>query len=748
MICGGALSARPDAGPRRVSYRDVADVRAALRSCRPTSRSSRAAPGARCATAATARFTRGRAACRLSHELRDPGRGILKEAELPAGLRIARLDPRPPGGRLAAARDRARRSLPRRRSAPAGLRRTCPADAAWPPRPACAPRSALRHPAPRAARSGRDRTTTGAAAPVRAALRAPTPDPLGVQRWASRGCRCGASGSSGLRVDDDLARWTLGPDRPRAAPTPDGGAEVVVAGRTLLHRRRRARAFAAPDARVAGRRAPARPGRPGPGRPRPSRPRWPAAATAAEAHRLLAGTFAGCARRCSGSTRGAPAIVRIDADGRPLDKPPALAAAAAARRRRGDDPRGCASSTRSGASSTSPPSAARPRMEVAATHRHPRRAAAADAGAALPAPEPARAAARRPAARPTRAAPRRGAASTRSTRSWPSARSPAGCCPTTSTRRSSASTPRGRPLGQLHARRRSPAPSSGRARPAGPARSAGRRTRATSPARATSRASPPASCRPTPPRATTPPSTPRGERALGAAARDRHHAVDGRPARLGRHGGRRRPGRPSDRRRPRDAAPRRRLGRRRRSPSPTPAAPASARAGRSPSSRATRADRPARRADPHRRRAARLRRRRRLRTTSGSSRRRSTARRARPAGAPGSSASFGARRSAAPPVQPDQHPYVARAGPTSRSARGRTLRLTLLAARRAARSTRPAACCRARPSRSRATGSTPRSSGCRRRSASARCSSIRPRCGCRASPDWATARRSRAATRR
>ena len=123
--------------------------------------------------------------------------------------------------------------------------------------------------------------------------------------------------------------------------------------------------------------------------------------------------------------------------------------------------------------------------------------------------------------------------SIRSTRRWRSARWPAGCCPTTSTGRSSASTPPGMPLGQLCTMGSADAVvcegAPGRPGPIG-----GRPTRAATPPPATSPASRSAWSRRR--RGPHEPTASAGrDPAVGAAARDRHHAVDGRPVRLARH---------------------------------------------------------------------------------------------------------------------------------------------------------------------------------------------------------------------
>jgi hypothetical protein len=192
------------------------------------------------------------------------------------------------------------------------------------------------------------------------------PSPLAVTRWAQAWVPLWCEWELGVRLHDDLSRWSLGTIDLTSA-TPDGAREIVVSGRTLLTASTgpafagQVRAFLDEEHRrdLAGE-----------GQASPQTEAvLAAAATAAEGMDLLGSTFAGLRDTLLGLDRRRAGIVRVDLSGIPSDKPPVVAAplllaggAVTIRRLRIVDTWGRAVDV---------PSAALAKIEVAASHRHP-----------------------------------------------------------------------------------------------------------------------------------------------------------------------------------------------------------------------------------------------------------------------------------------------------------------------------------------------------------------------------------------
>src|SRR4051794_1232901 len=306
------------------------------------------------------RFTTGRLRTRLSHDLVIQV-GTLTEAKLPAGLRTLG------SNRVPKEVDWLLREAvlvdPFRASERAGW-----AASAHPAAAEARMRAevALRHPAPGSPLAD-DRDDDGRARALRTALLGADPDPLGVLRWKQAWVPLWCEWELGLRMDGDLARWTLGAVDLESA-TPDAGAEVVVAGRTLLTAAvgqtfaGQVRAFLDEENRRDNA---------GIGQVTEAvETALSAAAFHAEGTDLLAGTFAGIRETLLGLDPRRSLIVRIDAAGRSLDKPRALAlprllagGSAAIRRLRIVDA--------FGRFVDAPSNLLGQRIKVATTHRHP-----------------------------------------------------------------------------------------------------------------------------------------------------------------------------------------------------------------------------------------------------------------------------------------------------------------------------------------------------------------------------------------
>ena len=362
------------------------------------------------------------------------------------------------------------------------------------------------------------------------------PDPVGDHRAGrSRGCRCGSSTSSTSAdgAPDELDGWRLGADR-LAAARADAGAR----------RRRRAVTSRVPLTTGAGGPRSGRADRALPGRGGRARrdghgevddavrASSPALGGAAGSLDLLGAALDGVRE----ALLGLPAALR---SGRATPTAAPCAPAPGAHRR--DLLRAGAAAAAAPASST--PSAARSTWTRPTPPCPP--------GSTVPGAPASACCARRASARrrgsgcgwsaPPRCA--RGApstrASTRSSRRGRSTRSPASCCPTTSTSRSRCFDVDGTPLGELLVGRRSAGGVCGSRRPGGRCPSTRRPARGSRPAGVLLARSPPGWSAPTPRRAAA--GRPRGGRGVGAVglpARDRHDAVDRRPDRRGRHLGR------------------------------------------------------------------------------------------------------------------------------------------------------------------------------------------------------------------
>ena len=264
--------------------------------------------------------------------------------------------------------------------------------------------------------------------------------PVGVTRWAQPWVPLWCDWELQLRVDDRLGRWTLGPiDYDTEAPDAPPESERTLRGRTLLV----SAAAKALAAQIRGWLADEQ-ARDDGGVSQVTdlhEDELAAAATAAEGLDVLSGSLAGVRETLLGLDPLDAMRTPIEADGTPKSAPTAL-----------DLPLLLAG----GAGQLTAlrvvdafgrwidvPEDRLAAMEIATAAGAPRRRAGLHAAAA---PDAARAASR--SASSTRGSPtaRRTSrrASTSSSPRRPSARSPAGCCPITSTRRASASTRRGR----------------------------------------------------------------------------------------------------------------------------------------------------------------------------------------------------------------------------------------------------------------------------------------------------------------
>jgi hypothetical protein len=306
----------------------------------------------------------GELICRLSHELVLQVGGVLRESDLPAGLRS-----------LGSSRVPKECDWLLRETVLTDPYRTAERTS-WTPSSLAAQsdavearlhaETALRHPpegSPFQQRPDRD----GSGNLVRAALGALAGDPVGIQRWCQPWVPLWCEWDLSARVDEDLARWILGPTDLAARRLPDGASEVTVRGRTLLHASA-GRAFAAQvrawleeerlrDLAGEGIATPE------------TEATLAAAATAAETLDVLLGTFAGLRETLLGLDPSRAGTVRIDVTGAQVSKPTAQAlprllagGAAVLRRLRIVDAFGRIVNVE-------PVRLAR--MEVASTHRHP-----------------------------------------------------------------------------------------------------------------------------------------------------------------------------------------------------------------------------------------------------------------------------------------------------------------------------------------------------------------------------------------
>jgi hypothetical protein len=307
---------------------------------------------------------KGELICRLSHELVLEVGGVLRESNLPSGLRF-----------LGSSR------VPK--ECDWLLRETVLTDpyraaerAGWTP-PSLAAQSeavetrlraetVLRHP-PEGSPFQPRPDSDGSANLVRAALGTLAGDPIGVQRWCQPWVPLWCEWIVGLHIDEDLGRWMLGPTDLVPRGVPEGGSPITVRGRMLLHASA-GRAFAAQvrawleeerlrDLAGEGVATPE------------TEAALAAAATAAETLDVLLGTFAGLRETLLGLDPSRAGTVRIDPTGAPLSKPlaqalPRLLAGGAAvlQRLRLVDAFGRVANV-------DPPRIGQ--MEVASTHRHP-----------------------------------------------------------------------------------------------------------------------------------------------------------------------------------------------------------------------------------------------------------------------------------------------------------------------------------------------------------------------------------------
>lgn len=195
----------------------------------------------------------------------------------------------------------------------------------------------------------------------------PPPDPIWVNRWLQPWVPLWCDWELGVRVDDDLRRWELGPVDFVTPSTPDAAAEMVLSGRMLLTATA-GKAFAAQvheflDAEHLRDQA-------GQGQASPeTEAALAAAAAAADSIDLLGGTFRGLREELLGLDAQRSLLVRIDAAGNPVDRPPVKAlprllagGAATVRRLRIVDAFGRYLDV---------PPATLAGLEVAATHVHP-----------------------------------------------------------------------------------------------------------------------------------------------------------------------------------------------------------------------------------------------------------------------------------------------------------------------------------------------------------------------------------------
>jgi hypothetical protein len=192
------------------------------------------------------------------------------------------------------------------------------------------------------------------------------PSPIGLTSWTQAWVPLWCEWELGVRVHDDLSRWTLGAiDLTSTAP--DGAREIVVSGRSLLTATTgkafaaQVRAFLAEEAT----RDQAGEGQASPG----TEAVLAAAATAAEGMDLIAGTFAGVRETLLGLDPRRAGTVRVDAKGIPSDKPPVVGAplllaggAFTIRRLRIVDTWGRFLDV---------PASVLAKLELSATHRHP-----------------------------------------------------------------------------------------------------------------------------------------------------------------------------------------------------------------------------------------------------------------------------------------------------------------------------------------------------------------------------------------
>ena len=262
--------------------------------------------------------------CRLSHDLvLEVGGGVLKEQDLPSGLRQLPSD-------------------------------NIPVECHWLLR-----EMALRDPL-RA--NDRRRWAKGANA-----------DPttprghISINKWLQPWVPLWCDWELGVRVDDDLTRWALGPIDLESTGTPDGGAERLASGRALLQ----AAAGTAFGGQIRAwldeenRRDLAGQGQV----TEEDESALQAAASAAEGRDLLSGSLRGLRETLLGLDPQRAILTRINLDGSPADKPPAAAlprllagGAATVRRLRIVDAFGRFLDV---------PDAVLGQLEVAATHRHP-----------------------------------------------------------------------------------------------------------------------------------------------------------------------------------------------------------------------------------------------------------------------------------------------------------------------------------------------------------------------------------------
>jgi hypothetical protein len=263
----------------------------------------------------------GKVPCRLSHDLRLIAGGVLPESMLPAGLRV----------------------LPNS---------AIPVECQWLLREAVLvdPFRATE----RRVWAGRAPTTTD---------RKPLWVNLWLQPWDPLWC----DWELGVRVDDDLRRWRLGPVELDSPGVPDGPAEVVLRGRMLVHGSigfafgAQIRAWLAEEQR-----------RDEAGQGQVSETdefSLMAAASWAESRDVLIGSVRGLREELLGLDPNRSLISVIDAAGNTLGKPPVkglpkllAGGAATVRRLRIIDCFGRWIDL---------PDASLPKIEVAATHRHP-----------------------------------------------------------------------------------------------------------------------------------------------------------------------------------------------------------------------------------------------------------------------------------------------------------------------------------------------------------------------------------------
>lgn len=264
----------------------------------------------------------GKLPCRLSHDLILNAGGVLPESMLPAALR----------------------TLPNT---------SIPRECEW----------LLRETVLVDPFRARDRRVwAGGLAPT-----APPRQPFWVTNWLNAWDPLWCDWELGVRVDDDLERWQLGPVELESTGTPDGPSEVILRGRTLLHASigiafaGQIRAWLEEEQR-----------RDEAGQGHASEADELALMTAAswaETRDVIIGTFRGLREELLGLDPFRALITRIDDAGNPLDKPPVKAlpkllagGAATVRRLRIIDAFGRWLDI---------PDATLAQIEVAATHVHP-----------------------------------------------------------------------------------------------------------------------------------------------------------------------------------------------------------------------------------------------------------------------------------------------------------------------------------------------------------------------------------------